>query len=51
MLTIAYANQGQAPQALQAGAQALELAPEEQKPVVQQLIDQLQQQLTPATQP
>lgn len=47
VLTIAYANQGQAPEALQAAAQALEMAPENQKPVVQQLIDQLQQQLAP----
>ena len=50
VLTIAYANQGEFPQALEAGAQALELAPEDQKPVVQQLLDQFQQSL-PAPQP
>lgn len=48
VLTIAYANQGQTAEALQAASRALELAPENQKSVVQQLIDQLQQQLTPA---
>ena len=51
VLSIAYANQGQGPQAFQTGAQALELAPEEQKPALQQLLDQVQQQFAPATQP
>ena len=51
VLAIAYANTGQVNAAFEAAAQALEAAPDEQKPAIEQLVEQLQQQLTPAPQP
>ena len=51
VLAIAYANTGQGNEAFDAAAQALETAPDDQKPAIEQLIEQLQQQLAPAPSP
>ncbi|HOU15914.1 MAG TPA: tetratricopeptide repeat protein [Anaerolineae bacterium] len=47
VLAITYANLGRLPEALQTANLALAAAPTEQQPAVQQLIEQLQAQLTP----
>ncbi len=47
VLAIAYANTERGGEALQTAQQALELAPDNQKAVVQQLIDSLQAQMAP----
>ncbi len=47
VLAIGLANSGQIPEALQAATRAISLAPEDQKPAIQEFLDQLNAQIQP----